>query len=92
MCRRRNEQRNAAGVILKLRIIVAVRFEDQFLYANFSAPHFLLAPPQFICTGKWRRHWLHLTRIPGVPAKPGFLATVFGQTPELHRTPQFHII
>ena len=53
MGRRRNELRNAASFILKLRIIVvAVRYEDQFLYANFSAPpHFWLVPPHFICSG-----------------------------------------
>ena len=43
MGRRRNELKNAACLILKLRIIVAVRSEDRFLHANFSAsPHFWL--------------------------------------------------
>ena len=52
MGRKRNELRNAASLILKLRIIVAVRSEDRFLYANFSAPPPLLASaPHFICSG-----------------------------------------
>ena len=41
MGRRRNELRNATGLILKLRIIVAVQSEDQLLYAKFiAAPTF----------------------------------------------------
>ena len=35
MGRRQNELRNAADLILELCIIVAVRSENQFLYANF---------------------------------------------------------
>ena len=27
------------------------RSEDQFLYASFSAPHFWLVPPHFVCSG-----------------------------------------
>ena len=53
-----NELRDAAGLIFKLRIIVAVQFKDQSLYANFSAPQFWLVPPHFVCfgdgTGAWR--------------------------------------
>ena len=53
MGRRRKELRNAADLILELCIIVAVRSENQFIYANFSAPlpHFWLVPPHFICSG-----------------------------------------
>ena len=52
MGRKRNELRNVADLILELRIIVAVWFEDQFLYSNFSAPpHFWIVPPHFICFG-----------------------------------------
>ena len=51
MGRRRNELRNVAGLISKLRIIVAIRSEDPLLCAKFSAPHFWLVPPHFICSG-----------------------------------------
>ena len=48
---KQNELRNAAGLILKLRIIVAVRSKDQSLYAKFSAPSLLASAPHFICSG-----------------------------------------
>ena len=56
MSRRRNEVRNAAFLILKLRIIVAVRSEDRFLYANFSASPLLAIAPSLHLL--WRRHCL----------------------------------
>ena len=60
MRRRRNELRNAACLILKLRVIVVVRSEDRFLYANFSAPtQFWLVPPHFICSGDGTAHNPH---------------------------------
>ena len=59
MGRRRNELRNAASLILKLRIIVvAVRSEDQFLYANFSPPPLLASAPSLHLL--WRRHCTRL--------------------------------
>ena len=55
MGRRRNELRNAADLVLELRIIVAVRAENQFFYANFSAPPLLASAPSLHLL--WRRHW-----------------------------------
>ena len=59
MGHRRNELRNAAGLILKLRIIVAVQSEDQFLYAKFSAPLLLARVPSLHLLGSPHslRHW-----------------------------------
>ena len=56
MGRRRNELRNAAGLILKLRINCSrIRSEDQFLYANFRVPPLLANAPSLQLL--WQRHW-----------------------------------
>ena len=49
MGRRRHEQKNADGLILKLRMIVAV--QNRFLLANFSAPSLLASAPSLVCSG-----------------------------------------
>ena len=50
---RRNELKNVADLILELRVIVAVRSENQFLqYMQILVPpHFWLVPLHFICSG-----------------------------------------
>ena len=61
MGRRRNELRNAAGLVLKLRIFVAV----QYLIISFYTQkvQFILVPPSLLGSAPslcwlWRRHWL----------------------------------
>ena len=52
MGRRRNELKNAAGLILKLRIIVAVQdLKFSFYMQILVSPHFWLVPPHFVCSG-----------------------------------------
>ena len=47
-----NELRNAAGLILKLRVIVAVQDMKIGLYMYILVPpHFWLVPPHFVCSG-----------------------------------------
>ena len=49
---RRNELRNAAGLILKLRKIVAVHdLKISFYMQILVPPHFWLVPPHFVCSG-----------------------------------------
>ena len=51
MSRRRNELRNAAGLILKLRIIEAVQDLKISLYKQILVPsYFWLLPPHFVCS------------------------------------------
>ena len=52
MGRKRNELRNIAGLILNLRIIVAVQeLKNSFYKQILVLPHFWLVPPHFICSG-----------------------------------------
>ena len=48
---RQNEQRNAAGPVLKSRIIVAVLdLQISFYMQVLVPPYFWLAPPHFVCS------------------------------------------
>ena len=52
MGRKQNEERKAAVLILKLRIIVAVQdLKISFLMQILVPPNFWLVPPHFICSG-----------------------------------------
>ena len=59
-----NELRNAAGLIFKLRIIVAAQFKNQSLYANFSAHPVLVSAPSLRLL--WQRHWCVAKRLNAV--------------------------
>ena len=49
---RRDELRNAAGLILKLCVIVAVQdLKISFYMQILVPPHFWLMPPHFNCSG-----------------------------------------
>ena len=55
MGRRRNELRKAAGLILKLRIIVVVQdMQMRFFMQILVPPQFWLVPSLHFL---WRRHW-----------------------------------
>ena len=52
MGHRQNELRNAASLILKLRIIVAVQdLKISFHMQILVPPYFWLVPPHFFCSG-----------------------------------------
>ena len=52
MDRRRNELRNAAGLTLKWRIIVAVQdLKISFYQKILVPPYFWLVPPHNVCSG-----------------------------------------
>ena len=57
MGRRRNELRNVAGLVLKLRIFVAVQdliisfYSRKVQFILVPPPHFWLMPPHFVCSG-----------------------------------------
>ena len=56
MGRRQNELRNAASLVLKLRIFVAVQdliisFYTQKVQFVLVPPRFRLVPPHFVCSG-----------------------------------------
>ena len=60
MGRRRNELRNAASLILKLRIIVAAQNLKISFYMQILVPlHFWLVPPYFACTGDGTGYTMH---------------------------------
>ena len=59
--RRRNELRNAAGLVLKLRIFVAV--QDLIISFYTQKVQFISVPPPLLASAPllrllWRRHWL----------------------------------